>query len=64
MGKQIDVDIKEALDFCEEWVETISGSGAAEDDCEDGDADVLGFRKVETVLRRLAREAGYELPAA
>lgn len=64
MGKQIDADIQEVLDFCEEWVEAISGGDAADDNgCEDVDGDVRGFRQVETVVRRLAREAGYELPA-
>lgn len=66
MGKRADADIREALEFVGDWVEAVSEHASDADDVsgEDVDPDCRGFRQVETVLRRLAREAGYDLKDA
>lgn len=54
--KPLDADLAWALSDAEESVD-FSAEFIGEDDCTHADA-----RRLETVLRRLAREAGYALP--
>lgn len=61
MGKQADQDIVKVLGFIEEYCEMYSNPEA--EGTEDEPSFDQELRRVEVLIRRLAREAGYELPA-
>lgn len=59
MGKkQADPEITDGLEFVEEQIELVQAYGGDDD----SSGDLRSYRRLEVLLRRLAREAGYELP--
>ena len=62
--KPADQDILGALSFIEDEIE-IGGSFSDDPEADEEDGEhVKQLRRLEVLLKRLAREAGYKLPAA